>query len=489
MVRKLVLAVVALLFGGSILLAPAAWAATVTATIPVGYFPGAVAFSPDGGTAYVVNSGGGSDSVSVVNVATNTVTGTIPVGANPASVAFSPDGTTAYVTNSSSQSVSVINVATRTVTGTIAVGGQPLSVAFSPNGATAYVANASSNTVSVVDVATGTVTGTIRLGTTPFSVAFSPNGSTAYVANYGGGVSVIDVATSAVTGSIPVGTQPRAVAFSPNGATVYVANSGSNTLSVIDVATGAVTGSIPVGMQPFSVAFSPNGATAYVANFGSATVSVIQTPAAPAFTASTPPATGTVGVSYSYTFAASGVPAPTFTVSSGTLPDGVTLSTAGVLSGRPTTTGTFAFTVTAANGVTPNATTGTLTVTVDPAPIAPVLIASTPPAAAMVGAPYSYSFTASGVPAPTFTVSSGSLPDGLTLTPAGLLSGTPTSAGSSTFTVTASNEASPDATTAPLTISVAPIPVVIPSPPGPVVTPLPPAAPAVPVSGTATFTG
>lgn len=93
------------------------------------------------------------------------------------------------------------------------------------------------------------------------------------------------------------------------------------------------------------------------------TVTVI-VPTAPLFTASTPPG-GTVSTAYSYTFTASGSPAPTFAVASGSLPAGLTLDSAtGVLSGTPTTAGTSTFTVTASNGVAPDATTGTITVTI-----------------------------------------------------------------------------------------------------------------------------
>ena len=54
---------------------------------------------------------------------------------------------------------------------------------------------------------------------------------------------------------------------------------------------------------------------------------------------------------------------------------------------------------------------------------------------------YSQTITASGGSSPyTFTVSSGSLPGGLTLTTAGVLSGTPTAAGSFTFTVKATGQ-------------------------------------------------
>ncbi|MFN8639973.1 MAG: putative Ig domain-containing protein, partial [Dehalococcoidia bacterium] len=50
---------------------------------------------------------------------------------------------------------------------------------------------------------------------------------------------------------------------------------------------------------------------------------------------------GQVGVAYSQTLSASGSTAPyTWTVSAGSLPAGLTLSTAGVISGSPTTPGT-----------------------------------------------------------------------------------------------------------------------------------------------------
>lgn len=87
--------------------------------------------------------------------------------------------------------------------------------------------------------------------------------------------------------------------------------------------------------------------------------------AAPVFTADTPPATATVGTAYSYAFTASGNPAPSFHLGSGTLPAGLSLNTtSGVLSGTPTTAGPSTLTITAANGVTPDAATPAQTITV-----------------------------------------------------------------------------------------------------------------------------
>ena len=66
-------------------------------------------------------------------------------------------------------------------------------------------------------------------------------------------------------------------------------------------------------------------------------------------------------------------------------------------------------------------------------------ISGTPPTGVAANHAYSYSYTVGGAPAPTLSVTSGSLPAGLTLSQTGVLSGTPTSIGSSTFTIHAEN--------------------------------------------------
>ncbi len=142
---------------------------------------------------------------------------------------------------------------------------------------------------------------------------------------------------------------------------------------------------------------------------------------------------GTTGVAYSQTITGSGGTAPyTFAVTSGSLPAGLSLSSAGVLSGTPTANGSSTFTVrgTAADGCF-----GTRSYTINIGCPTITLAPATLPGGT-TGVAYSQTITGSGGTAPyTFAVTSGSLPAGLTLTSAGVLAGTPTTPGSSTFTI------------------------------------------------------
>ncbi len=145
----------------------------------------------------------------------------------------------------------------------------------------------------------------------------------------------------------------------------------------------------------------------------------------------------TVGSPYDYTLSADGSPAPTYAVTSGALPAGLSLNpTTGAITGTPTAAGAYSFTVTAtnANGSTSQAFSGTVQA------VAPTEFSTTTIAPTTVGSPYDYTISANGSPAPTYAVTSGSLPAGLSLNPTtGEITGTPTTAGAYSFTVTATN--------------------------------------------------
>ena len=132
----------------------------------------------------------------------------------------------------------------------------------------------------------------------------------------------------------------------------------------------------------------------------------------------------------------------TFTITRGGLPPGLsmpaTYGAAGtIVGGTPTTQGTFTFTVhvTPFGASTPS-TNGTYSITVGPPPPLTITFPSTCCNAGTVGSSYFQNFFTSGGVGPfTWTVSAGQLPPGVILT-SGHLGGTPTAAGTFTFTIT-----------------------------------------------------
>ena len=137
----------------------------------------------------------------------------------------------------------------------------------------------------------------------------------------------------------------------------------------------------------------------------------------------------TVGTAYAFTYIDTGVPAPTFSLLSGsTLPSGLTLSSAGVISGTPTAVGTFTGTVDAGNGVGLDATQG-FAIVIDQVPA----INSSGNTTLTVGSAGSFTIVDSGVPGPTLSESS-VLPSGVTfMAGMGILSGTPAAGTGGTY--------------------------------------------------------
>src|SRR5215472_2168578 len=167
---------------------------------------------------------------------------------------------------------------------------------------------------------------------------------------------------------------------------------------------------------------------------------------------------GTAQATYSATLSVSGGTAPySWSITSGSLPPGLVISPSGQISGTPTQTGTFSFTVRVTDSSSPvQSATANLNIAVAAA-VTPVQITTTSLPGGQVNSAYAASLTASGGIAPyTWSLSSGSLPAGLALVASGQISGTPTASGTSSFTVKVTDSSSPaQSATASLSIVVA----------------------------------
>jgi YVTN family beta-propeller protein len=135
-----------------------------------------VAVRPDGAIVYVCNASSFSNSVSVINTATNTVIATVTVGALPYGVVFSSDSTRAYVSNISGNSVSVLDAQAHSLITNVLIGASPIGVALTPDGSQLYVAVSGNDKVNIVSTATNTMTGSI-------SVAAGPNSLGKFIAS------------------------------------------------------------------------------------------------------------------------------------------------------------------------------------------------------------------------------------------------------------------------------------------------------------------
>ena len=145
---------------------------------------------------------------------------------------------------------------------------------------------------------------------------------------------------------------------------------------------------------------------------------------------------------YSTTLTATGGFPPyiwSFNADLGATPPGLSLSQSGSISGTPTTAGTYTFGVDIRDSQRGSSTSGfSLTVQIPPLTITN----SSPLPNGTVTVAYSYVMNATGGTLPyTWGLASGSLPAGLSLSPGGQITGTPTAAGASQFVIVVTDSA------------------------------------------------
>jgi len=157
--------------------------------------------------------------------------------------------------------------------------------------------------------------------------------------------------------------------------------------------------------------------------------------------------TAVINKAYSTTLTANGGLGPyTWTIITGSLPNGITMSSAGVFSGSASSTGSNDITVQVTDSQTPThaVATGALTLKVNN----PLSIKTTSLKIAAINVPYQQALTADGGATPyTWTLTSGTLPAGLNLDPNyGVIYGTPTAEGAFNITIQVSDGETPPVT-------------------------------------------
>ncbi|MHB8499605.1 MAG: beta strand repeat-containing protein [Candidatus Acidiferrales bacterium] len=304
----------------------------------------------------------------------------------------------------------VLNAATGVISGTPTTAGGPtnFTVKATDSAAPTPQTNTQALSITVIPVLSITTT-TLPNGTvqTAYSQTLQSSGG-----------------SGAVTWSITAGTLPAGLTLNPTSGVI------------------AGTPTAP-GTSNFTVQATDSGTPQQTATQA---LSIKINPAPLAITTTTLP-NGFLNTAYNSMLQSSGgTPPVAWTVTLGVLPGGLTLnSSTGAITGTPTATGTFDFTITATDsGVPAQTQSKALSIVVSVAQM--VITTSTLPSGT-VGAAYNATLQATGgTPPIAWAVTVGALPGGLALNSStGAISGTPTTAAASNFTVQATDSSTPTA--------------------------------------------
>jgi YVTN family beta-propeller protein len=261
-------------------------------------------FSPDHKTLAVVSIG--SNSVTLIDTATNVVKGVVYIGRSPHEAFFTPDGKELWVVVRGEDYVSVIDPVKLKEIRRVQTANGPGMVLFRPDGRYAFVPSSFTPELDVIDTKTYNV-----IARVPQASPFSPNlavsqdgqevwftlkdtgkvqvmsaeppfqilttlvtgpitnhvalvendkGNFAYISV--GGENVIKVfrrgTKPEMIAAIPTGDLPHGVWPSGDGSRVYVGLENHDAVAAIDTISNKVIATIPVGLQPQALVYVPN---------------------------------------------------------------------------------------------------------------------------------------------------------------------------------------------------------------------------------------
>jgi hypothetical protein len=290
----------------------------------------------------------------------------------------------------------------------------------------------------------GVITGTPTV-TSNASHTFTLTDATSLTVEKTLALTISAIPLSITTSSLPQGTanqnySAQLAASGGTGTYTWGFAGGSPALPTgltLDTSSGAITG-LPTGTSNQNITFTVTDQTPPAPQTATKTLQLIVGAAPPTLTITTtslPP--GTVLQSYSATLAdTGGTGAHTWDLASGSLPLGLSVSAAGVITGTPTTAGTSSPTFRVRDSGTPQQTaTKQLSMTIN-LPTAPNITTTSLPAGSFHVAYNQTVGVTGGIGTLVWGVTSGALPPGLSLNAStGNISGTPSSTGSFQFTL------------------------------------------------------
>jgi len=237
----------------------------VVAVVPTGASPAGIVLDPVSQKAYVAISG--EDAVEAIDLLGTDVTahGQLVIGDRPEELALTPDRKTLLAANTGSNTVSVIDVASLVETRRIQVGNGPQSIRIDPAGRRAYVFNTLSATISVLDIGTGGVVATVATEAGPVRGEFNRRGNRLYVLHkYSPHLGVFDPATLSIVRRVYVGSGGTALKVDSKTDLIYLSRQGTGEVAIYDPFSFLPVDSYRTGGDVSSLAIDGEGNNLFV---------------------------------------------------------------------------------------------------------------------------------------------------------------------------------------------------------------------------------
>ena len=247
-------------------------------TIPTGRLPFEIAVDENQGRAFV--TAGGSNSVSVLDTASNKVLAKFMTDGMPRGLAINSFTGRVYVVSAGGSTLNIFDGRTGIeIQDDISTGeNNPVRLAVDTRRDVYYVSHSTiaSGVVVAMNASSNRPKAAIAVGNGAGGIAVNELTGRVYVANgTDGTVSVIDGDTLSVAATIIVDTGPSEIVVNENTNRVYVSCSDSGTVYVIDGSSDRPLTSLNVGAKPVGMALDAGKDRLYVANKLSGTVSVV----------------------------------------------------------------------------------------------------------------------------------------------------------------------------------------------------------------------
>jgi YVTN family beta-propeller protein len=263
---------------------PNGWSLTpVGRSVQLGDLPLNMAVSPNGKRLAVTNNGQSTQSIQLVDIASEKVLSEVEIKKSWVGLRFSPDGKRLLASGGNDNRVLIYDIAgDQLVKADSVVLGKPWPIRISvagietdKAGSTLYAVTKDDSTLYICDLNTKQINNRIKLPAEPYTCLRSPASEEVYISVWGAEkVIIYDPKQQKLTGEIKTGSHPNDMTFSRDGKLLFVANANDNSVSVIDVKSRKVLETVmtalypdaPAGTTPNGLALSADNKTLLVAN-------------------------------------------------------------------------------------------------------------------------------------------------------------------------------------------------------------------------------